>query len=299
MARNVIVLKTINKDEIKGYSWTIQNPIANVIIVEGMEEHVERYDDFANFLNTQGFNVYAIDHYGHGLNVDQGLGIVPDSFFSKSVRNIDDTIKKIVVKNIPNYVFGHSMGSFMVQDFIQRFPNDVDKVVICGTNGPNADLLFKLGYKIAKLLTNDKNRNTKSKFLTSLAIGSYSKAIKNRKTDSDWLSYNEDNVRKYVDNPLDGFGSPRGFYREFLKGNARLYKAKFLAKINPDVKVLIIAGKDDPVGAYGKGPKALAECYKDIGVKDVQLEIYENMRHEILNENDHDKVYNRIVEFLK
>jgi len=303
MSRSLFSIKTVNGDLLKGYSWVVEEPVANVIIVTGMEEYVGRYDDFSKFLNKNNINVYGIDHYGQGLNAPKAkdLSIVPASFFSKTVRVLNDISKKVHKNGKPVIIFGHSMGSFIVQDYVQRFSKNCsdEKIIICGSNGPNAKTLFKLGYFLARLTTSERSKNNKSKFIASIATGSYAKKIKNHKTNFDWLSYNENNVNKYIADKLCGYGSSKIFYREFLKGNARLFNKKFLAKINPNSKILVIAGVDDPVGDFGKGPKALYEMYKENGVKDVELKIYEKMRHEILNEDNREIVYEDILRFIK
>lgn len=302
MSRSLFSIKTINGDLLKGYSWIVDEPIANFIIVPGMEEYVGRYDNFAKFLNKNNINVYGIDHYGQGFNApkEEDLSIVPPSFFSKSVRNINDVSKKVSANGKPVIILGHSMGSFFTQDYLQRFANNCksEKIILCGSNGPNAKTLFKLGYFLAKHTTFKRTEKDKSKFIASMATGSYAKKIKNHRTKFDWLSYNTENVDKYIEDKMCGYGSSKIFYREFLKGNARLFKDKFLRKINPDSKILIISGVDDPVGDFGKGPNALYKMYRELGVKNVELKIYENMRHEILNETGHEKVYQDILDFI-
>ena len=301
MERKSISIKTVNGDILFGFAWETTKPEGVVVIATGMEEASYRYDDFAKFLNKNGFNVYCVDHYGQGESVvdESQLGIVPRSFFSKCVRVLDDVAKKYAIKDKPLIIFGHSMGSFMVQDFIQRYNKRPTKAVIMGTNGPNAKVLFSMGYPLARLVAKLRGENRKAKFLAGMAVGAYSKSVKDRKTPLDWLSYNEENVQKYIADPKCGYGSSNGFYRELLKGNHRLYKKKFLEKINKELPILVIAGKDDPVGAYGKGPTALINLYHKLGVKNVELKLYDHMRHEILNEDDKLKVYNDILEFLK
>lgn len=301
MERKPISIKTVNGDILFGFAWEAEKPEGVVVIATGMEEASYRYDDFAKFLNKNGFNVYCIDHYGQGESVvdESQLGIVPRSFFSKCVRVLDDVAKKYAIKDKPLIIFGHSMGSFMVQDFIQRYNKRPTKAVIMGTNGPNAKALFSMGYPLARLVAKLRGENRKAKFLAGMAVGAYSKSVKDRKTPLDWLSYNEENVQKYIADPKCGYGSSNGFYRELLKGNRRLYKKKFLEKINKELPILVIAGKDDPVGAYGKGPTSLVDLYHKLGVKNAELKLYDHMRHEILNEDDKQKVYNDILEFLK
>ena len=283
-----------------GYAWTIKEPKANVIIVTGMAEHALRYDEFAEFLNKHDYNVYCIDHYGQGLTAgeEDKLGLVPMSFFSESVKDIDGLVVRLRASLRPTYIFAHSMGSFMLQDYIQRFTEHVNKVVICGTDGPNDKFLFSFGYFAARLLCPKRQYSQKGVTMDKLMFGGYNKKFKPARTQFDWLSVNEENVDKYIADPYCGFVCSKGFYREFLKGNNRLFKAKFLKKIRKDMSVLLVAGKDDPVGAYGKGPAALAKKYKKLGLEDVQLKLYENMRHEILNEKDREIVYNDILAFL-
>ena len=212
----------------------------------------------------------------------------------------DELVEKLRVSVLPTYLFGHSMGSFIVQDYIQRYTEHVNKVILCGTNGPNR-LMIGVGYFLARLLVNKKNRKKPSKFLRNLMLGPYTSAIKNHKTKTDWLSVNEDNVRRYNEDPKCGFlyESKKSFYREFLKGLNRLHKPKFMRKIRPDMSILLIAGAEDPVGNKTKGVLKLAKLYKHLGIKDVQTIIYPNMRHEVLNETDNAKVYQDILKFLQ
>ena len=301
MERKQISIKTVNGDSLFGFAWECEKPEGVVVIATGMEEASYRYDDFAKFLNKNGYNVYCIDHYGQGESVSDisQLGIVPRSFFSKCVRVLDDVAKKYVIKGKPLIIFGHSMGSFMVQDYIQRYNKRPTKAVIMGTNGPNAKLLFAMGYPLARLVCKLKGDDKQGKFLRNMAIGAYAKSVKNRKTDADWLSYNEENVKNYLEDPKLGHPSSNGFYRELLKGNHRLYRKKFLAKINKDLPIFVCAGKEDPVGAKGKGPAALVKLYQKLGIKGAELKLYDHMRHEILNEDDKMTVYNDILEFIK
>ena len=301
MNKKTINIKTVNGDILFGFAWECAYPEGSVVIATGMEECAYRYDEFAKFLNKNNYNVYCIDHYGQGENATKisDLGVVPTSFFSKSVRILADVIKKFAVKNKPVIVFGHSMGSFIVQDFIQRYSNNANKAIIMGTNGPNAKAAYSVGYPLARIVAKVRGERKTAKFLRNLAVGGYGKSVKNRKTDCDWLSYNEENVKNYIEDPKCGHPSTNGFYRELLKGNHRLYKNKFLNKIKKDLPVYIVSGQDDPVGAFGKGPTKLFELYKKLGINNAELKIYKHMRHEILNEDKREEVYKDILTFIK
>ena len=198
----------------------------------------------------------------------------------------------------PTAIMGHSMGSFMVQRYLELYPDTADRVILCGTNGGNGAMMH-IAFRLAQLLTTKKNWDEPDKFLTNVGLGAYSKAIKPRKTDLDWLSHNEDNVNKYIADPYCGYMDTHGFWKEFLRGMNELYKKKWIKKISPRERVLIIAGAEDPVGNNGKGPTYMANLYRKLGMKDVALVIYPGMRHEIHNEKDHAKVYEQISDFLQ
>ncbi len=299
MSAQKITLQNKNGDTLFGLAWHVDNSIGNVIIMEGMEEHARRYDDFAKFLNTKGFNVYAVDCYGQGENVLPDLsnrGIWPASGFRKQVQAVDALVEKLRISCKPTFIFSHSMGSFMCQDYIQRYTEHVSKVVLCGSGAKNPAV--PVGFQLAKLIVHKKNREKKAGFLNKLMFGGFNKRIKHPKTGYDWLSYNEENVAKYIEDPLCGFGPNNGFCYEFLKGMARLHKKKFLKKIRKDLDIFIISGEEDPVTGYGKSVGKLHDMYIKLGVKNVETKIYKGMRHEILNENNKQEVYEDVANFF-
>lgn len=282
-----------------GKMWPITNPQANVIIITGMEEHSSRYDDFAAFLNNAGFSVHCLDYFGQGENAlskEQNLGEVPVDAFNLYTNTLGKYFKSIK-RDLPLYVLGHSMGSFLCQELAQKYSNDIDKLVIVGSNGP--DPLLKIGFVLARLTVTKRSWFKTSKFLASMAVGAYGKAIKNAKTPVDWLSYNEENVQKYIKDSLSGIPSSKGFYKELLRGTSRLYNKKNVLRVRQDLPIYIIAGKEDPVGKNGKGVVKLFNMYKNLGFNNVYLNLYEHMRHEILNETDKAIVYQDILVFLK
>lgn len=290
------IFKRSDGEKVHGLRWPSGEAKATVIIVTGMEEHASRYEHFAVFLIGQGYRVYCLDHLGQGSNAhdEKSKGVWPINGFELMV----DTLAELVaqVKNgQPLYMFGHSLGSFIMQRFIQKYGDKVDKVVLCGSNGP--DPMLKIGFALANLLVGKKGYTKKSKFFNNMVFGAYAKEIKDAKTPFDWLSYNEENVKKYIDDPYCGYGSTGGFYKEFLRGLSKLYRPSELAKIPKKLPLLLIAGAEDPVGKKGQGVAKLENVYRELGLKNVNKIIYSNMRHEILNEKARDKVYRDIAEF--
>ena len=282
-------------DTLYGHSWEIKNPEKIVLLVTGMAEHSERYDDFAKFLNNHGYSVYCLDHYGQGKNLP--LGNPGKDYFSKMVETIKEFVTKLREEhNHEVYIFSHSMGSFVTQAYIEKYSNTIEKVVICGTNGRS--LMVKAGGVLSKMIVHKGNYDKEAKLLYNLSLGGYTKAIKDRKTDVDWLSYNEENVKKYIEDPLCGFMCTNGFYKEFMKGLCSIQKTKNIKSISKDLDILLICGAEDPVGANSKGPVSLNKLYQKYGLKSNVI-VYEHMRHEILNELDHQKVYDDVLAFYE
>ena len=301
MSQRVEIALRVNKEDIlKGFVWSSEGkPKGNIVIFEGMEEHVSRYDDFAQFLNKNGYNVYALDTYGQGENVKKDMsdaGFWPVDGFAKQVIAHNEMVEEAKKNGLPTYIFSHSMGSYMGQDYIQRFSGHVEKVVLCGAGAKNPAV--GPGLMVAKMVNNKKNRNQKAKLLNNLMFGNFNKKIKNPRTPFDWLSYNEKNVDNYIADPLCGFGPTNGFCLEFVKGMSPLFKKKNVARVSKDQKLLIITGEEDPVSNYSKYTLELEKMYKKLGLKQVDIKIYKHMRHEILNEVDHQIVYDDILEFF-
>jgi len=293
------VVKLPNGHEQKGLAFKDAGTTKNLVILTGMNEHSHRYQDLAEYLNGVGYDVYVLDAVGQGLNApkveDQEKwykGAFDDNVMAANIK-----IEELKKEGRPTSIMGHSMGSFMVQRYLELYPDTVDRTILCGTNGGNGSQM-KAAYCLASMRTNAHNWDKPDKFMTNAGLGPYSKAVKNRKTDLDWLSYNDENVTKYIADPYCGHMDTHGFWKEFLRGMNELYKSKWLKKISPKEKVLIICGAEDPVGNNGKGPTYMANLYKKLGMTNVTLKIFPHMRHEIHNEKDHMQVYEQISDFL-
>lgn len=280
-----------------GWSWLVEKPKAIVVIITGMEEHASRYDAFAKFLNQKSIAVYALDHLGQGRNAadETRLGIWEPGTFEETVLALKTLIDGLP-KECSVTLLGHSLGSFITQRFVQLYSDLIDKAVLSGTN--HEDPLAPLGKLLSKVMTTAKNQYQKAPFFNDLAFGKFAKAIKNRKTAFDWLSYDEDNVRRYIADPYCGYVSTFSFWKELLDHMVGLYRPTALVNIRKDLPILIASGKEDPVGLHGKGPTKVQAMYLKAGLLHVQLKLYDKMRHEILNETHRLSVYEDIAQFV-
>lgn len=278
-----------------GNDYKIEHPKANFLILTGMQEHSTRYKPFAMEMNQQGYSVHVLDHFGQGENAksveDQQKW--PKDAWDMCLKALNLKVKELRTEGLPVYMMGHSMGSFFMQSYLEHYPDSVDKIIIMASNGPGSP--YGLAKFLSYLTTTKSNWDKPSRFIDSITVGAYK--VKDQKTKLDWISYDEENVKRYMEDPYCGARNTNGFYHEFLKGMATLYKKKWKANISKEEHILIICGADDPVGGR-KGNEALYKMYKDLGVKDVTLKVHEKMRHEILSEKKKDEVIQDIKDFL-
>lgn len=291
--------------EIAFYKWLPkdENPIAIVQIVHGMAEHAARYYQFATFLNDHGIAVYAEDHRGHGVTADRN-GIHGDFGEEpgwQSVVNDMRTLTEMAEEEFPGvpiFLLGHSMGSFLTRTYVAQFGNKITGVILSGTAG-NPGIAAALGRMIARNGMRSKGAAVPNPRLDKMSFGSFNKKIKNPKTNFDWLSVNEDNVEKYINDPWCGFVCSNHFFYELLGGMQYIFKKENILKVPHDLPMFFIAGSQDPVGKYGKGVKQSAQLYRHAGVKEVEVKIYPGARHEVLNEDIKEDVFGDILGWIK
>lgn len=300
MAHSVFSIKGYFDKEIKGNKWVIDdNPRKTILIIHGMGEYSFRYNDFAEFLNSQGYDVFALDHIGHGLNLNgpQELLIWDLDTFYCCVENAHILLTKLEREGREVIVYAHSMGSFMGQSLIERHSGCVKKIVLSGSSGPQ--LAYGIGNFIAKTVAIlSFNGRKRSKFLNKIAFSSYNAKIKKPRTSYDWLSFNEENVDKYIADPLCGGIPSRNFFASFMGGLKNIFKRKNINRISSHTEILIIAGEDDPVSNYSKSLNKLQKLYTYHGISSKMI-IYKNMRHEILQEKNCQLIYRDVLNFIK
>ena len=270
-------------------------PVGIVQIAHGMAEHGERYADFAAYLCSKGFAVFADDHIGHGKSVktDNDLGYFGENggwdAFVEDERAITELIKK-ECPDTPVIFFGHSMGSFIAREYLRRYGDDdaIKGGIICGTSGKNpaSAIAIKLADGIAKA----KGSRHRSEFINKMAFGAYNKKFEGA-TAFDWLTSDKAQVEKYIDDKYCGYLFTAAGYKDLFTILTIVSGREWFKKMPKALPLLVISGEDDPVGNYGKGIKQVYNDLKLAGSKDVTLKLYPGMRHEILNERKNKTVY--------
>lgn len=277
-------------------------PRGIIQLVHGIAEHIERYDDFAAFLNAAGYLVVAHDHMGHGKSCDdsQPQGYFTGGWFAAvddTFRLMKDTMEKF--PQLPYVLFGHSMGSFIVRSLIARYPQcGISGCIICGT-GWMPEFVLTMGRVVGNFVGKLNGEDRPSKLLQGMMFGSYNNRVEHPRTGFDWLTRDPKIVDAYVEDPKCGFIASAGLARDMMGGMQYNQKQETLAKMDPALPVFFIAGGDDPVGNYGSGVTQAAKAFQSAGMRSVTTKIYPLCRHEILNELNKAEVYQDIVHWIE
>lgn len=288
------VFTGIDGKEISIAVWDeVKNPKAVVQISHGMAEHIERYDDFALYLNSNRFIVFGDDHRAHGQTDSDALGLVGAStdLFSDTVSDLMGLTAWAKEKwELPVIFFGHSYGSYLGQEYLTKASGDIIGAVLSGS-GLFGGLITSFGIFMA----GGKSKQDKpGNFFAGITFDSYDKKVKDGK--NGWLSRDKESNEKYNADDRCGFICSNGFYKSFFRGLKRNAKSDFAA-VRKDLPLLIAYGQQDHVGGCGKLVSKLTAKYKKAGLEPA-VKAYEGARHEILNETNKDEVYEDILSFF-
>jgi alpha-beta hydrolase superfamily lysophospholipase len=270
---------------------------AVVMIVHGASEHAARYDRFAQFLNGNGYAVYAMDLRGHG-NTRLRSGALLDAGPDAWNHFVDDQkwLRDLIGREYPGkkvVLLGHSMGSAIAQDYMTRYGHSVDAYILSGTfYGPALpdEVLKALDDAAAKAPL------APSEIFAGV-FANFNKPFSD-KPGFDWLSRDPAEVAKYVNDPLCGKPFGNELTRDFFRGLSRMRAPEVEARIPRDLVIHIIVGDQDPVGENTKTVTALIDRYRALGLTSVSSKFYPQARHELLNETNRDEVQSDLLAWL-
>lgn len=281
-----------------------EKPKAIVQIVHGLGEHAGRYKEIAEKLNKEGFLVCADDHRGFGrstVSKDQ-IGHMADK---NGHELIIEDMKHLMVNtkadypNLPYFMMGHSMGSFLTRGFLIKYHKDLNGAIIMGTRGKPKGI-ENLGKTIANIQKSLFGGRKRAYLLDKLSVGGYGKKyFPKDKSDLAWLTSDKEEIKKaqedeyFADKPAS-----IETYVQLFELIDKISDKNNYSSMDKNFPILLISGDRDPVGDMGKGVKWVYEMYKSLGLNDVNISLYKDGRHEILNDVQRDDVANEIIAWL-
>jgi len=272
-----------------------------VQIAHGLAEYVARYDTFMQFLANEGYAVYGNDHIGHGNSIHDGRhGYVGERYGWNVMVSDMLTLHKIIADahpDVPHFLFGHSMGSFLTRTFMVKYGNLLSGCIVCGTGHPPKAVI--LGARaLAAVEIRRHGAGYYSELLDGVMNKQYNGGYDNPRTAFDWISSDPNRVDEYIADPLCGFVPTAGLLGEILRGLDFITASRNIEKVPKDLPVYMISGADDPVGELSQGVIRAYKAFLKADMKDVSLKLYPGLRHEILLEVDRDEVMNDVLNWL-
>ena len=281
------------------WQWEPQEaPRAILQFVHGMAEHIARNDETARHLADAGYLVVGHTQLGHGKSTKLPGWFAQDGGWDALVEDVHALRLRTQAQHpdLPYFLLGHSMGSFVVRTYCQRYEHGLAGVILSGT-GHFEPLILNAGLLIANIQCALGGEKKPSKLLESISFAGYNRDWMPTRTGFDWLSKDRAVVDAYVDDPLCGFPFTAGGYRDMFRGLKNLYP-NHLGSMDKTVPILIFSGGADPVGARGVGVQLTERELLTAGVTNVTMRLYENGRHEMLNELERETLCNDLIAWL-
>ncbi|MBQ3792183.1 MAG: alpha/beta hydrolase [Clostridia bacterium] len=295
------VLSTDGIHTLHGYVYVPDGEVrALVQFVHGMAEHIERYDPIMKYLCEKGFVCFGHDHIGHGRSVnspeEKGY-FAPEDGYKILYRDVSE-FSRAVRADYPGkkrFLLGHSMGSFVVRLAAAREKEELDGLIIMGTAGSNP--AAPVGKWLARRIAKKNGEKSVSPTINKLSFGSYNKKTEGR-TPFDWLSFDKENVDRYIADPDCGFDFTVSGMIDLVTLTHECNLPAWYEEYPKSLPTLLVSGTEDPVGSYGKGVREVCEKLKKAGVSDVSMILYPDGRHEILLDNCKEKVFEDLSSWL-
>ncbi|MGF0538606.1 alpha/beta fold hydrolase [Agrobacterium sp. ES01] len=266
----------------------VSAPYAVLVVSHGLAEHSRRYLPFAEFMAARGCHVFVHDHRGHGETTanDADPGIFAKSHGAAKV--IDDIVAMRdhaveTYPGLPVILFGHSMGGLIALNAAIARPDAFQALAIWNSNFNTglSGYVAKVVLKIERML---KGSDVPSLIMAKATFDAWGKSIQGRKTLSDWLSHDDEVVRAFIADPLCGFEPSVSMWADVIEFSKAPLRPGALSRLSADLPIHLVGGGQDPATRCGQDVAWMARRLTEKDFSNVTLRIYDDMRHETLNE---------------
>lgn len=266
-------------------------------IVHGMTEYIEKYLPFMEYLTSKGFIVVGHDQLGHGNSFtkseDQGYFGEPEPDYLL-IQDIHILRLKTQEKypNIPYFMIGHSMGSYLLREYVTMHSQDLSGAIFMST-GYVPPCFCSCFLKFLKVIACFKGWHHKSELVNRMIFGKGDDSKKEDLTNN-WLTRDLEKAKILLNDKKSNFRFTLNGYYGLFSAIQKSCDPSNLIKIKKDLPILFLSGDCDPVGDNGRGVKKIFDLVKSVGTLDVTMKLFEKDRHELLMEIDKDDVYEYI-----
>lgn len=267
--------------------WMPEGEVKAVLqITHGMTEHMGRYETFAEYLLPLGIAVAGFDLRGHGKNPgDPDVASFGEGGWDASIEDMR-LFFKLLEQRFPessHYMLGFSLGSFLLREYLGKYPKGIAGAIIMGT-GHQPGWLLSVMMGIVKGQIKKAGFDNTTDLVKQLSFGTYNRKFKPNRTIADWLCADEHELDKYLADPLVRRDISAGLFWELLCSMKRTGSPFEYDGWDTDLPILLISGQDDPVGEGGKGVQAIYGRMIKTGMENVTIRLLPGARHDLLHE---------------
>ena len=287
MKKEQWIFKGYGEQPLYAVCWLPEGEVKGVLqVTHGMTEHIDRYEEFAQFMNNQGIAVAGFDLRGHGHHPgNRQVASLGENGWEASLEDMHLflTCLQKRFEKVPYYLLGFSLGSFLVREYLNRWPENLAGAVIMGT-GSQPGLILSVIMKLVQGQIKKAGADNTTAFVRQLSFGTYNQKCKPNRTQADWLCADDAQLDLYLADPLVRADISAGLFFQLLSSMKRTGMAETYTGWNKALPVLLLSGQQDPVGDGGKGVLAVREKMQQAGIFNVTLQLFENSRHDLLHE---------------
>lgn len=292
-----------NETALPAVIWQPEGEVKVVLqITHGMTEHMGRYEALAEYLLPLGIAVAGFDLRGHGKNSgDPHIASCGEDGWAASVEDMHQFFELLErrMPGAPHYMLGFSLGSFLLREYLSKYPENIAGAILMGT-GHQPGWLLSVMMGIVKGQISKAGFDGTTDLVRQLSFGAYNQKFKPNRTAADWLCSNGQEVEKYLADPLVRRDISAGYFRELLGSMKRTGVPQTYETWNKQMPILLLYGECDPVGDMGKGVRRLYGQMQKSGIRNITFQMIPGARHDLLHEegNGAETVRHSIADWL-
>ena len=269
--------------------WLPDGEVKSILqITHGMTEHMGRYEKFAEYLLPLGIAVAGFDLRGHGKNPgDPNAASFGEGGWAASIQDMHLFFELLEQRfpEIPHYMLGFSLGSFLLREYLTKYPaeGEVAGAIIMGT-GHQPGWLLSIMMGIVKGQIKKAGFDSTTELVRNPSFGTYNQKFKPNRTAADWLCADQNELDKYLADPLVRKDISAGLFWELLGSMKRTGSPFEYDGWDTSLPILLISGQDDSVGDGGKGVQEIYRRMIKTGMENVTIQLLPGAHHDLLHE---------------
>lgn len=287
MKQEIFEFTGYNGTVLPGVLWLPEGEIKAILqITHGMTEHMGRYETFAEYLSPLGIAVAGFDLRGHGKNPgNPDVASFGEGGWDASIEDMRLFFQSLEQRlpEIPHDMLGFSLGSFLLREYLGKYPEGVAGAIIMGT-GYQPGWLLSIMMGIVKGQIKKAGFDNTTDLVKQLSFGTYNQKFKPNRTVADWLCADQKELDQYLADSLVRKNISSGLFWELLGSMKRTGSVFEYDGWETDLPILLLSGQDDPVGDFGKGVHAVYNRMVKTGMENVTLRLLPGARHDLLHE---------------